>query len=777
MKKILALAIIAVCLSAVSCGRLESEIHAVDMRTDEVEQDAIATITQQIESVSATIQELKKAKDATQSSISSINEEIKRLQVYDGIYDEKIAELYSRLADASEADTLIDGLISDLQDHLEELKKDEQLFENRIRDDIESSRIWMEATFVSLNELEEANEVLAYIKAVTDDFGSVIGKALDDADAQLRKTVSTLLADYLTYGDFQDSCAVIKRAENKMQHGLDSLSKVYEALLSTIEATDKAIASGAADVRKELSDKQKEVQEELNRNKQDIDDLEAALNAHKENLAKTNADLLQLKTDILTECTSAANTAISEFKGVITQEIRDGIDSLQNAKQPKFKALADSLSSLTSSTESIENKVSDIKTALEAINKSINDICSRLTAMEGKIQSLTFIPGENDNPRILEWEAERTGLKGDDPVFNFMVSPAAMADTVAKYKDFLKVLGKTSQRTKADVFDSPLTVMDVTVRDKANGVISVTVGTEEQLVSALDKGDLSLCICYNDGTSNNISSDFASIGTETPKRTITVKEVQEGGTLNLILPWDHTPAQYSIHPSADPAASASLFTYLSAHPDIASIENATGLFQDLDDDELEELDESILAKYLSTPEGLITAHAPGTTPMYVKVAPYGTSYKASTFEFYVNVIESKLRFYPALTDMNPRSSQNVILQINDNGTWRNVQPSDNVSISYKIRSYGDILSAILARILANLPFLENDLTQDITETMASDYNTSFDASSMKIQYGSAYRPGLFLTLDSQLTITATKQMDGYTDTANVTITLNAGGLF
>lgn len=790
MKRIFALAILALGLLTASCGKLESEIHIVDIKTDEVENTNIATIEEQISAIKVTIASLTEAKEAAEANINSINEEIQHLSENDSDYTEKLAEFQKALEKAMEIDKALEEPIEKLNEYLLQLQEHEKLYESSVADSIAANRQWMEDTFATMEQLKYAAEVLAFAQAINENADAVIQERLYAAEASLLNWLNgRLVEEFISAMEFDKRMAEMNLTEVEFQYNLDSLNNLFKDLSKKLEDSRKAIETSDKDVRDSLERERAAIEAEIESDWNNIEEFSGDVATHEENLKALQAALEQLKIDIINDCDSVAKEAILDLRGVITKELSDKIDSLNNAKAPLFKELDNNIALLDTATVKIENEIADIQTRIAGIQQSLTDISTRLSAFDGIVQSITYVPELNDNPRILEWGADQESIKGGCPVLNFMVRPAAMADTIYNNQSNLEILAKRSQMTKASVFDQPLTIQSLSVADAENGIISITVGTEEQLVSALKGGDISLCLRYKDGKRNNVTSDFANLGTEIPKRRISVydskdkdirKEIKEFSTLNLILPWDHTPAQYTIYPEANPEASASLFTYISADSDIAGIENASSFADDLTEDQLDQIDEMGLS-WLSYPEGVITVGSVGSTTMFIKVPTAikdGATYKASTFEFTANVIESKLRFN-TLKDMDPMGlfdskpeTQSVTMEINDNGTWRNVTPEDNISFSYKI-------TAPRLKLFENSssPIIKNLLEVDVTESMRDSHDTMFDATKMLIQYGTSVRDDLGLAVKSKLVITATKQMDGYTDQVTATVTLNSGGLF
>ena len=782
------MAILALGLLTASCGKLESEIHIVDIKTDEVENTNIATIEEQISAIKVTIASLTEAKEAAEANINSINEEIQHLSENDSDYTEKLAEFQKALEKAMEIDKALEEPIEKLNEYLLQLQEHEKLYESSVADSIAANRQWMEDTFATMEQLKYAAEVLAFAQAINENADAVIQERLYAAEASLLNWLNDrLVEEFISAMEFEKRMAEMNLTEVEFQYNLDSLSNLFKDLSKKLEDSRKAIETSDKDVRDSLERERAAIEAEIESDWNNIEAFSGDVATHEENLKALQAALEQLKIDIINDCDSVAKEAILDLRGVITKELSDKIDSLNNAKAPLFKELDNNIALLDTATVKIENEMADIQTRIAGIQQSLTDISTRLSAFDGIVQSIIYVPELNDNPRIMEWNSDRTALKEGCPVLNFMVRPAAMADTICNNQSNLAILAKRSQMTKASVFDQPLTITNIEKIE--DGIISITVGTEEQLVSALKGGDISLCLRYKDGKRNNVTSDFANLGTESPKSSIIVydskdkdtrKEIKEFSTLNLILPWDHTPAQYTIYPEADPEASASLFTYISADSDIAGIENASSFADDLTEDQLDRIDEMGLS-WLNSPEGVITVKSVGTATMYIRLPNRrfnGEAYRANTFEFTANVIESKLRFN-TLKDMDPMGlfdskpeTQSVTMEINDNGTWRNVTPEDNISFSYKI-------TAPRLKLFENSssPIIKNLLEVDVTELMRDSHDTMFDATKMLIQYGTSVRDDLGLAVKSKLVITATKQMDGYTDQVTATVTLNSGGLF
>lgn len=272
----------------------KDEILNLQAQINQLKSNEIASLDTQINSITASISDL-------QTVDVYIDEYIKELKKDGGNYENQITVL-------QEMDKAIENRISQLQDY--------------VRNELDGTKDWVNATFATLNQLDSLSTVVANIPGainavssrldqammdLTDGYRKAIDAALDALEKQMKNWVNVQFADYYTIAQID---AV-----------LDSLSKAHDI------ADDYLYA--------------------------ELKNQKAALDAAKSEL--TDAYM------------KAVEDAILEYDGKINDKILNDITAAKAELQGRIDAIDIEIKSIKSQLVKIETDIEDLINRIQSI--------------------------------------------------------------------------------------------------------------------------------------------------------------------------------------------------------------------------------------------------------------------------------------------------------------------------------------------------------------------------------------------------------------------------
>ena len=304
MKKVFTLVVLALFgFFAVSCNtETESDISSL--------KNSISTIEQQVGSINTSITALESFKSAVDAKVSAFEED----------------------------NTSSKAEVASLKEQSEKLSKEIESLKTYV-DELKGTKSWAEASFATLQQMEDLETSVAAIKASLPTDNN-ISEAVKNLETSIKSWVGVELLDYSTTAAMEARVAEAKQAAKDAD---DELKK-------DLKAEVKAVSDDLATVKSEFNDKVKALIEEA----------------------------------------VAAG-------GVVNDEIAKQVKAAQNALNTKISALDTRVTSLESRMGIVEGKVSVIESQIISINASIATLKSFSTAIDRRVTSL-----EADNTKSKE---------------------------------------------------------------------------------------------------------------------------------------------------------------------------------------------------------------------------------------------------------------------------------------------------------------------------------------------------------------------------------------
>ena len=397
-KMVTALTLVCGAFAFTGCTDYEEDINSINNRLDELEGGQIASINEQISSLSDAV-------DGANDLISSL----------DGTVDDLSESLSSLDGAVSGLGEDIDGLDARIS-AVEALKDDLATLEGTVKSIQESlgdyaTKEYADATFATKEAVASLNEAIGTVKgditALDEALDALTGRvaALEGKDAELDKAIAGV----------KTTAEAAKSAADKAQSTADQALSSANTALGKIKEVEESLALYAKAA--ELT----ALAERVTATEGDIDDIEGALDE------KLN---------------------IAEFSTKFDESFSAALE----------KALAEGGKIDTAIAEAIKGAKEEYDTALEAVEARINALMNKVEDLAGRIQSLVFVPEYNDNMATAEfYTIGHYELSENQRVYaTFQVTPKELAANVAAQSEnvFLNVVTLKTRAAAAPIIVS-----------------------------------------------------------------------------------------------------------------------------------------------------------------------------------------------------------------------------------------------------------------------------------------------------------------------------------
>ena len=527
--------LLSLCLSmSFGCTDYSPDLDEVEKRLDGIEDNRIASIDKQIESINASLPRLEKADADLKRMIENLQTTASGLEKSIAENGKNISDLKTDLEKAVEdlknsdrADkeyvldslgkakavllallesekTEMDGKLASINNTISDLQKKDAELEKKISDlkdytdkELKVTKDWLSATFMTLDQYNAIVEQLGGIN------GEIAGL----------KTSMTNLETRLTEKYSKDLKAAADGVKSKLAGEVDGLNDRIDKVVSDIT---KAYTDAIATFREEM---EKWWNESL---KKSIDDCETSMKSWVNStldgywtIAQTKDSLKALNDDIenqleaqktflngLIEANAADIKALNDKLKELDEAVKknsDDIDAvgkaLGEAKNELTEAYTDAISKAISEFEgtfsdeiksrivsvnnSLETKNKAIESKVLALEESVNSLKDKLSeflnaSVSLRIQSVEWFPLSKDGKEILYYDKGDPEFPGSENyryiTFRFEVSPASEASGITKSLLSARLLYTKTRAAAGDVEE-----LDITDFKNEFGSITVTI--------------------------------------------------------------------------------------------------------------------------------------------------------------------------------------------------------------------------------------------------------------------------------------------------------------
>ena len=338
---------------------------------------------------------------------------------------------------------------------------------------LDSDKAYLEGLIASLetstNKKIAANTALITLlrndlTAAQEDIAENAGEIADDAILISQNTQKISENATAISKNTTDIAAAKKLAADNSAFISSNSSKIseMEALLETLKN------SGVTDYAEAIVQNTKDIAT----NAAKISENASAISSNTTLIADMNSQITTLnnqltttKAEITEAYTAAIKKAIDDYDGTITPKLASDISAVET----KITELQTSLTSLTTRVTKLEDRVDKVEEILE------------------NLTSISYIPIYSDYSERVEYVRDVLDFSGS-VTLRFDVHPASSAEAIAK--DWSKLLSARAVYTATKSSAGELTALEVTGASAANGILSVTVSTnnlgKDFIVGTLD---------------------------------------------------------------------------------------------------------------------------------------------------------------------------------------------------------------------------------------------------------------------------------------------------
>ena len=335
MKKIiLPLALVSAMIVS-GCGKIQDQIDDLNGRLEVLEGSTVKSITEQIEAINSSIEDLEGVDAALQTLIDGLTSKAADLQ----------SQLDANAAADAEAKKALQAEIANINALIAALQAKDAELDQKIADlkayvdgEIGSTEDWANATFATLEQYSAIQTEIATLKALIEtyktDITAAYTKAIEDAIAASEESMKEWVNELLAEG-YYDIAQI-------------------DAMLAALETK---LAGADSDLAKQISAQQ--------------------------------AALEQAKKDLTAAYEAAIEKAIEENNGAISKSIADAVQTALDKVETRLAVIDNAIAAIQKDIEAIRSSIASIEEQIEAINSSIEDLEGVDAALQTLIDGLT----------------------------------------------------------------------------------------------------------------------------------------------------------------------------------------------------------------------------------------------------------------------------------------------------------------------------------------------------------------------------------------------------
>ena len=460
--------LLSLCLSvSFGCTDYSPDLDEVEKRLDGIEDNRIASIDKQIESINASLPRLEKADADLKKMIENLQTTADGLEKSIAENGKNISDLKTDLEKAVEdlknsdrADkeyvldslgkakavllallesekTEMDGKLASINNTISDLQKKDAELEKKISDlkdytdkELKVTKDWLSATFMTLDQYNAIVEQLGGIngeiaglktsmtnletrltekyskdlKTASDGVKSRLGEEVDGLNDRIDKVVSDITKAY--------TAAIATFREEMEKWWNESLKKAIDDSEASMKSWVNSTLDGywtiarTKDSLKALND---DIENQLEAQKKLLNDLISEnagdITALEDRLKKVNDDLKALA-DRFPVFTSDLNKAKEDLTTAYKKAIEDAITDFKGVFEATIKARVDA--AYDSFTRAFSTKEAEMRRVMASISSDLAslDFAGLISSFDSVMQSLAFVPTSDDGSVILSYNVE-----------------------------------------------------------------------------------------------------------------------------------------------------------------------------------------------------------------------------------------------------------------------------------------------------------------------------------------------------------------------------------
>ncbi|MBR5699526.1 MAG: Ig-like domain-containing protein, partial [Bacteroidales bacterium] len=542
----------------------KNDLAALEERLGKVENQSIATIHQQINSINGTLTSLGNMDTELRGLIETLQRQKDELVHADELLEQKITAAGQEAAAQLETyKRTVTGQISAINTTLEELtSKDTDLqqqisalrtyidtdIKNLISGQISDTRTWVSTTFVTL---EKYNQTAAIVAGIQGQLETLLGTMA--TQAQLESALGSLREDL--QGEISQA---VTDCNTAITTARQELTDAYEgAIRSAIETSEASLKNWVneqltgyytiAQTEAKLSTLEGNLTNQLSSQKADLEGLIAdnatSLDKHQASIDSLRKRIVKLEEDLagLSGIRDELNTAKSEITEAYQGAIQAAIETLDGKLSGQMATeistlngrITTEVSQINATLDTLTQRVSQCETDLGLLRDEIAGIKADIAKLLARIQSLTYIPRYSDGQATVYFIREGEDVQPENVTLDFEVHPAsAAADLAALWQEAVTLKAvSTITRSAPEFINLPITTLEAD-----GGVITLQAETGN-LPAVFFAGDTSAsaCLSISDGTNDRVSEYVPLLAIERSIRVTTLPAFDIMGTSAKLL--------------------------------------------------------------------------------------------------------------------------------------------------------------------------------------------------------------------------------------------------
>ena len=460
--------LLSLCLSvSFGCTDYSPDLDEVEKRLDGIEDNRIASIDKQIESINASLPRLEKADADLKKMIENLQTTADGLEKSIAENGKNISDLKTDLEKAVEdlknsdrADkeyvldslgkakavllallesekTEMDGKLASINNTISDLQKKDAELEKKISDlkdytdkELKVTKDWLSATFMTLDQYNAIVEQLGGIngeiaglktsmtnletrltekyskdlKAAADGVKSKLAGEVDGLNDRIDNVVSDITKAYT------DAIATFREEMEKWWN--ESLKKAIDDSEASMKSWVNSTLDGywtIARTKESLKALNDDIENQLEAQKKLLNDLISEnagdITALEDRLKKVNDDLKALA-DRFPVFTSDLNKAKEDLTTAYKKAIEDAITDFKGVFEATIKARVDA--AYDSFTRAFSTKEAEMRRVMASISSDLAslDFAGLISSFDSVMQSLAFVPTSDDGSVILSYNVE-----------------------------------------------------------------------------------------------------------------------------------------------------------------------------------------------------------------------------------------------------------------------------------------------------------------------------------------------------------------------------------
>lgn len=340
-----------------------------------------------------------------------------------------------------------------------------------------------------------STELNSQIETLRSDLATAEGNIAENAN-NIADNASKILANSEAIAANSDDIANNEQLIANNKSLIEENATLIEENKGAITDADKKIAKNAETIAENAALIAQNATA-INNNAQAVADNAAAIAQLRNDLASTKEELTEAYTE-------AIASAINTNNGVLRDEVAKEVATINARIDEEIDTINTTIATLTERVTTLENEITAIQDQIADLIGEIDNMKEDIANLLSRIQSISYIPTYSDGKVSVDYVADISQLSID-----FEVSPKdAVIDLAKVWQDAVSLKAVYTQTRSISFVDMPIVSFE---SDATNGIISI-VASGENLSEDFFTGSLeaSVSLSISDGN-NTFITDYLNL--------------------------------------------------------------------------------------------------------------------------------------------------------------------------------------------------------------------------------------------------------------------------